>query len=78
MIVYTKNKCQRCRATETMLNRYKVDYTEYNVDEDPDAYERVQEIAKTEGFVSMPIVIMDNGDSWCGFNSDLIKKAAGV
>ena len=77
MIVYSKNKCQKCRATKLQLTKYGVEYEEHNIDEEPEAREVVEALAKEKGYLSMPIVVLDDGASWSDFQLEKIKEVAG-
>jgi glutaredoxin-like protein NrdH len=70
--LYTKNHCAQCSATKIKFYRAGIDYTETNLETDPDALAYV----KTLGYQQAPVVVTPDGDSWSGYRPDLIKALA--
>jgi nrdH family redoxin len=70
--VYTTSGCMPCKMTKKTLKKYDIQYVEYNIENDE---ERRQEALST-GFISMPIVVTDSGEKWCGFRVDKLKELA--
>ena len=62
--VYSKNNCGQCEETKKYLAMNNVDYVEFNIEEDREAYQHVVE----SGFRSMPVVEFPNGEVMSGFN----------
>ncbi|MDK6688310.1 glutaredoxin family protein [Aerococcus urinae] len=73
--VYSKTVCGGCETVKQYLNRYHLDYTVINLDEDQEAMQLVQD----KGIMGVPIVVVDDnwGKAVVGFNptaiDDLIK-----
>lgn len=66
--IYSKYNCQPCRLTKAFLERNDLPYTEYNVEDDTLAYERVQEM----GYQSVPVLVVDD-QSWSGMRPDKLQ-----
>lgn len=67
VIVFTKDKCQPCKATKRKLDKEGIAYSEVNLSENPEAVERIAAL----GYSSAPIVLA--GDQhWAGFQPDRI------
>lgn len=62
--VYSKNNCGQCEETKKFLKMNNVDYVEFNIEEDREAYQHVVE----SGFRAMPVVEFPNGEVMSGFN----------
>jgi len=71
--LYTKNNCMQCKFVKMFLDNKNVDYQEINVDED----EKSLEFLKEEGFMSMPVVMDDNGFSMSGNNMAKLQTLVG-
>ena len=67
--VYTKNNCSQCVSTKTLLSKLDIEFTEINIEENPE----VLVFLKEQGFRSAPVVFTDR-DSWAGFNEEKIKS----
>ncbi len=67
--VYSKPSCVQCVATYKSLERAGKEFTIINVEENPDAYQRVL----NSGVKSLPMVEADS-QVWHGFRPDLISK----
>jgi glutaredoxin-like protein NrdH len=70
IVVYTKNRCQKCHATKRYLEKNNVEFEEHNIDEEPEARAFVEKLAAERGFKSMPVVL----HMWSDFQLDEIKK----
>lgn len=75
IVVYTKNNCQPCRLTKDTLRRRGFRYVEHNVEEEPDAYERV----KAMGYQQVPVVVVPfdyqvDERHWSGLQPSLLKS----
>ena len=62
--VYSKNNCGQCEETKKYLTMNNIPFVEFNIEEDPEAYQHVIE----SGFRSMPVVEFDNGKVISGFD----------
>lgn len=71
-IVFTKNNCTQCTATERELDSLGVIYTEINIEENPEYLDQL----KAAGFRSAPVVVTPKG-SWAGYKPDRIKEVFG-
>lgn len=68
--VYTKNQCQQCNFTKSMMDREEIEYELINIDEDAEALA----YAQTLGFMSAPIVVVDGEALFAGFQPDRIMS----
>lgn len=68
--VYTKDNCQPCKITKREFDRLGIQYTEINIDSNPDALSAVMEM----GFMAAPVVVPENGEAWSGLNPSKIKS----
>lgn len=68
--VYSKNNCGQCEETKKYLTMNNIDYVEFNIEEDPEAYQHVIE----SGYRSMPVVEFPNGEVMSGFNRLALMK----
>lgn len=69
--IYTKNNCPQCDSTKKLFKKLDIEYSEINIEENPD----VLEFLKREGHRSAPVV-MTADDSWGGFNEAKIRALA--
>jgi len=69
--VYTKSNCPQCTATKRALNRYSIEYTEIDMENDLEALSYVKGL----GFQAAPVVITAD-DSWSGYKPENIKALA--
>lgn len=69
--VYTKDKCQPCKATKREMGKNGVAYEEIDIETTPGASDYI----KSLGFMQAPVVITDD-DAWSGFIPDKIKSLA--
>lgn len=75
IVVYTKNNCHPCRLTKETLTRRGLRYVEHNVEDDPDAYQRVLDM----GYQQVPVVVVPfdydcDERHWSGLNPDMLKS----
>jgi glutaredoxin-like protein NrdH len=67
--VYSLPSCVQCDTTKRFLNKNGIEYTEVNLAEDEQAYEKI----KNMGYTQAPVV--EVGDkSWSGFRLDFLNK----
>lgn len=71
--VYEKNDCVQCEATKRWLRRMKVEFDTVNVEENPEAMQKVLDM----GFQSAPVVITDIGN-WSGFRISKLEELKAV
>jgi len=69
--LYTKPGCQQCVATKRRLDRNGATYTLIDVTQDPDAIGYLTDL----GHRALPVVVLDTGAHWSGFNPALIDAA---
>jgi glutaredoxin-like protein NrdH len=74
VVLYSKQGCMGCLASEIDLEDKLIPYEEVMIDEDKEAKELVQK----KGFLQAPVVMVydDEGsvvDSWSGFRPDRIS-----
>ena len=68
--IYTRNNCQPCLASKSLLTKLGVDYREVNTDESPGVADQL----RREGWKELPVVVTEwADDSWSGFRPDKIK-----
>lgn len=70
--VLTSSTCTACDATKKTLNKYGVPFEEINVDQD----EAMRQEALSMGYLSLPVVIVDDETSWSGFRYDRLRELA--
>lgn len=69
-VVYGKDHCPACTATERELNKVGVPYVKVNLaDLDPQEYARV-----TAGHLQAPVVVPPAGEPWSGYRPTLIGE----
>lgn len=68
--VYSKNNCGQCEETKKYLTMNNIPFEEFNIEEDPKAYQHVIE----SGYRSMPVVEFTNGEVMSGFNRLTLMK----
>jgi len=62
--VYTKNRCQPCKATTRKLTELGIAFDTINVDEDPAA----RDLLVAEGWRESPVVKTASGRAWSGYH----------
>ena len=67
--VYEKNNCVQCEATKRWLRRMKLEFETINVEENPEAMQKVLDM----GFSSAPVVITET-DQWSGFRISKLEE----
>lgn len=67
--VYSLPSCVQCDTTKRFLNKNGIEYTEVNLAEDAQAYEKI----KTMGYTQAPVVEVGD-ESWSGFRLDFLNK----
>lgn len=67
--LYSKPDCPGCTATKRKFAQLSIPYTEVDISADPEALA----VLKAQGYLSVPVVVLSNGESWAGFRPDLIK-----
>ena len=60
--VYSKNNCVQCEATKRWLRKHSIEFDTVNLEETPEAMEKVKEL----GFSAAPVVTTEMGN-WSGF-----------
>lgn len=68
----TGPSCHLCRVTKVHLKRRGIPFEEVRLDENPVLAEKVREL----GFVTAPVVLVDEEDVWDGYSSDRIDALA--
>lgn len=68
-IVYSKYRCVQCDLTKKYLQEKKIDFIEYNVEEDYEALLYVTGM----GYKAAPVVFWGT-ESWSGFNPDKLAQ----
>lgn len=70
--IITSPSCQPCRFTKKRLNDLGVQFVERDVSTDPEALE----LAKNLGYSASPVVILDSGEHWQGFDPNRLDAIA--
>lgn len=65
--VYEKPECTQCEMTQKVLVSKGVPFRTESL-EDPENVRKVKEM----GYMSAPVVVTPEGDSWAGFRPDKI------
>lgn len=73
--LYTKNNCADCDRTKKFLAQRELEYTEFNVEEDPDALAYI----KAMGYLAAPVVFVpfyegQTTPHWSGLRPDLLVQ----
>lgn len=72
--LYSKPNCPQCVATKRRLDKRGAAYTVVDVTEDADALAFVLGL----GYQQVPVVVLESGAHWSGFQPDLIEAALKV
>ena len=67
VVIYTGPMCNYCSAAKHLLNKKKVDYTEFNIATDPAKMQEMQE--RTKGARSIPQIFI--GETYVGGYTEL-------
>ena len=67
VVIYTGPRCNYCSAAKHLLNKKKVEYTEFDIAIDPEKLAEMQE--KTKGARTIPQIFI--GDHYIGGNDKL-------
>lgn len=70
--VLTSPACQPCRLSKKRLNDLGIEFVERDVSTD----EKALELAKSLGYNSSPVILLENGEHWQGFRPDRIDALA--
>ncbi len=70
--LYTKPKCPPCSATKRTLDKLEIEYQQFDVTADPSAAEAVRAL----GYISTPVVVVDEKNHWTGFRPDRLNGLA--
>jgi glutaredoxin len=78
VILYSYEACPHCRKTKALLKEHNIDYTNFDVLEDPD---KAQEMMKLTQQGGVPVLIVRDGETEnivIGFDEPKIKEALGL
>jgi len=67
VVIYTGPMCNYCSAAKHLLNKKKVDYTEFNIATDPAKMQDMQE--RTKGAKTIPQIFI--GETYVGGYTEL-------
>lgn len=77
--IYTSNTCAYCHAVKDFFKQKEVDYSEINLDENPD---RRQEVLQISGQMAVPVIVVtkedDTKDVTVGYNVPKLSSALGL
>ncbi len=68
--VYTKPNCQQCRSTFRALDKAGLDYTIVDISVDTGARDYVMAF----GYLSAPVVVVDENTHWSGYRDSCIAS----
>jgi len=66
--VYSQPGCGPCSKVKKWLDTKQIGYTEYNVQEDPQALQTITEM----GYAGVPVIVAGE-DHWAGINLEKMK-----
>lgn len=69
--IFTKHNCMQCDATKNMMDKQGLRYRLVNLDQTPEAAEKLMAL----GYRQAPVVMADN-EHWSGFRPDKIMRLA--
>tara|TARA_B100000378_G_scaffold169460_1_gene136573 strand:+ start:1660 stop:1923 length:264 start_codon:yes stop_codon:yes gene_type:complete len=76
LVVYTAgDDCMQCRLTKQMLDAAGLAFHEVNLAEPSNAAAHAF-VTRDLGYLSVPILVVDEGRHWVGFRPDLISDLA--
>ena len=71
--VYTKNSCQVCNMTTKFLERNGIKFEAINIEDEGN--EHLVDFIKEElGFMTMPVVAVNDAEFFSGFQPDKLEK----
>ena len=70
--IYTSNTCVFCKAAKQYFTENNLEFTELNVDENPDAVEYLV----SKGYRGVPVINID-GEDIVGFDKQAIEAKLG-
>ena len=71
IIIYTRNDCVQCHATNRAMESRGVAFEMVNIDQQPEAADTL----RAQGFRQLPVVVAGE-TSWSGFRPDMINRIA--
>ena len=67
--IYTSNSCSYCGMAKDYFQENNIEYTEYNVSENP----QYRKDLMKKGYMSVPVIIIDE-EEVIGFDKNRIEK----
>lgn len=64
--------CHLCLVTKTHLKKRGVQFEEVRIDQNPD----LADLLKALGYLTAPVVLVDEDDVWQGYSGDSIDELA--
>lgn len=74
VIVYSTPNCMQCNATIKSLIERNIEYSKVDLTKDTGALEKVRSL----GYMSAPVVVVDEVEHWSGFRPDKISELSVV
>ena len=71
--IYTSNTCVFCKAAKQYFTEKDIEFTEMNIDENPDAVEYLV----SKGYRGVPVIYID-GEDIVGFDKPAIEEKLGL
>lgn len=69
IIIYTKDNCVQCHATQRAMESRGFAFEMINLDRCPEAMDDL----RSRGFRQLPVVVTE-AESWSGFRPDMINR----
>jgi len=74
LTLYSKPNCMQCKFTKEYLLDHNIEFRNIDVSVD---LESLAYIRDELGYMSLPVIETDTGDSWFGFRPDLLEGLDG-
>ena len=74
LTLYSKPNCMQCKFTKEYLLDHNIEFRNVDVSVD---LESLAYIRDELGYMSLPVIETDPGDSWFGFRPDLLEGLDG-
>ena len=74
LTLYSKPNCMQCKFTKEYLLDHNIEFRNVDVSVD---LKSLAYIKDELGYMSLPVIETDTGDSWFGFRPDLLEELNG-
>ena len=72
--LYSKPNCMQCKFTKEYLLNHDIKFKNIDVSVDKNA---LTHITDDLGYMTLPVIELDTGESWFGFRPDLLEALNG-